>query len=117
MITRTVITLVVVLDDELPVRVFDHRRDGGDLCAPRLMRRDVRRHGIAEAGDVGEHIGKTDVDHAAHDFDMHGTQAIRFALEVRGHLPRIQERTVEFVDPLMISARQPMRSTRPVAGR
>jgi hypothetical protein len=100
------IAFAVVFPDELPIPLLDDGRLEGDLRIGEMVRREIRRHQLAEGGERRRLVGETDEDVAGDAFAGDRLERMPTAVKPLPHLPREGERAVEIVGPLMIGADQ-----------
>lgn len=109
MVGRAVIALAVVLDHELPVRLFNDRGLVGNLGAIGCVRCEIGRDRRLEAGQRRRLIAQTDIDQPRHHLDMDRGQMRAGRIEIGRHLPGVDQPSVQLVDPLMVRTDEPLR--------
>ncbi len=102
MIGGAVVTLAIVLPDQLPIALLDDGAFEGDLRFPQAMRREIGRDRLAERPEVHRVFGKTDEDVTADGLAVDRLQTVLGRVEALGHLPREEQAAVEFVGPLVV---------------
>ena len=107
MVSRAVVTLAVVLPDELPVASLDDRALMRHLRLAEAVRREIRLHRPAERCEIRGRLCKADEEVSGHALAGDRLESIGRLIETLGHLASEQEAPVKIVAPLVIGADEP----------